>query len=377
MFAPVSSMRDDGNHLNLHSLAWRHFPWRRTLFLLLALALLLWVGRTISLRAALATLAQLSPSDLLLLGIVNLLVLGTFAGRWWLLLRAQGQHVPYWRLLGYRITAFAISYFTPGAHFGGEPYQIYAVSRWHGAPAPISIAAVTLDKLLEMLINFAVLVAGVLALLTIRGGLAPWMERQLTLYSLLLLAIPCSILVALWLGRHPLTTIVKVAGKLVRRPLAERAWASALRQSETQAIWLCRQHPQMVGWAFVVTLFTWVGVIGEFWLLTQMLGLSLSPLQAMTSLVAARIAILLPVPAGLGALEASQVLAMESLGVDPSVGIAIAVVIRARDVVLGLIGLALGGAHIWQRAGSPFRRRLAPLPDPAPATTIDPEGSIS
>jgi hypothetical protein len=42
---------------------------------------------------------------------------------------------------------------------------------------------------------------------------------------------------------------------------------------------------------------------------------------------------------------------MESLGHDPSVGIAIAVMIRARDVILALVGMALGGAHIWQRVG--------------------------
>jgi hypothetical protein len=101
----------------------------------------------------------------------------------------------------------------------------------------------------------------------------------------------------------------------------------------------------------------------------------------MTALVAARIAILLPLPAGLGALEASQALAMESLGVDPSFGIAIAVMIRARDIVLGLAGLTLGGAHIWQKAGAarsqwptaPFE----PMPPEAPAPTSDPQHSVS
>jgi uncharacterized protein (TIRG00374 family) len=335
--------------VTLQKLPLRKVPWRRLLLLLLAFALLAWVWSTISLRAALATLAQLSLSNLLLLAAVNLGVLATFSGRWWLLLRVQGQHVPYWRLLGYRVTAFSISYFSPGSHFGGEPYQVYAATRWHGVPTAVSIAAVTIDKLLEMLINFAVLVGGVVALLTLREGLAPWIEQQMVLYSLLLLAMPFSLLMALWRGRHPLTRLVALTGKLIQRPLTEHTWAQALYQSETQAIWLCRQHPRVLALALLVTLLTWVGVIGEFWLLTRMLGLSLSPLQAMTSLVAARIAILLPVPAGLGALEASQVIAMQSLGVDPSMGMAIALVIRARDVILGLTGLALGGVHLWQK----------------------------
>lgn len=335
--------------------------------LLLTAALLYWVANTISLRAALDTLAKLGPSDLLLLAIVNAFILLTFAGRWWLLLRIQGQRVPYWHLLGYRITAFAISYFTPGAHFGGEPYQIYAVTRWHKTPTAISIAAVTLDKVLEMIINFAVLVIGVMTLLTLRDGLGPWLGGQLLLYSTLLLATPCAILVAFWMGRHPLSAILQAASKVIRRPLLQSGWAQALVNSEAQAIWLCRQHPRTLAIALLITLITWVGVIGEFWLLTQMLGLDLSPLQAMTSLIAARIAILLPLPAGLGALEASQVIAMESLRIDPSVGVAIALVIRARDLLLGVIGLLMGGAQIWQN-----RQVINTSPQPAPAEEATP-----
>ena len=316
---------------------------------MLAVCLLIWVGHTISPRTALATLAQLSVRDLLLLLGVNLLIVATFSVRWWLLLRAQGYTVSYWQLLGYRLTAFGISYFTPGPHFGGEPYQVYAISHWHGVPASVSLAAVTLDKILEMLVNFAALMGGVLLLLTMHGGLETWIKQQLVVYSLLLLAIPLGLLVALWLGHHPLTGMIRLLSKVTRIPLANRAWIQALRHSETQAIWLCRHHPSVVGWSLLISLLSWVAIVAEFWLLTWLMELSFSPLQAITSLVAARIAILLPMPAGLGALEASQVLAMGSIAVDPSVGLAIAVMIRARDMVLGIGGLTLGGMHVWRK----------------------------
>jgi uncharacterized membrane protein YbhN (UPF0104 family) len=189
-------------------------------------------------------------------------------------------------------------------------------------------------------------------------------QGQLILYALLLLAFPCTFLVALWRGYHPLSTTVKLAGRLLRRPFAHSHWAQALYHSEEQAIWLCHTHPRVVGIGFLISILTWVGVLGEFWLLTHMLGLSLTPLQALTSLVAARIAILLPVPAGLGTLEAGQVLAMQIVGADPSAGIAIAVVIRARDLVLGLVGLALGGIHLWQSTGM---LKMAGIMQPQPS----------
>lgn len=337
-----------------------HLAWQRGLLFLLAAGLLLWVAATVSVTDALAALRQLSPVELLLLLAVNALIFLSFTARWWIFLRALGHRVPYLRLVGYRLTAFGISYFTPGPHFGGEPYQVYAVARHQRVPTPDAIAAVTLDKLLEMLINFAVLVAGALLLLVSRGGLDPWLERQLILYALLLLALPVSLLIALWQGRQPLRGLLRKLG----RGWADSPWGQALVQSERQAAWLCRTHPMAVAWATATTLLSWAAMAAEFWLVTQWLGLGLTPLQAATALVAARIAILLPMPAGLGALEASQALAMSSLGLDPAYGVAIALLIRGRDVLLGLSGLALGGARVWQHA-SPHDP-LAPQPVPPP-----------
>ena len=360
----------------LKQIKWPKLSWQNLLLPLLSVALLVWVARTISLRATLDTLKQLGTSELILLVAINIAVLTTFTGRWWLLLHTLGQRIPIWRLMGYRLTAFAISYFTPGSHFGGEPYQVFAVSHFHNVPVPISLAAITLDKLLEMLINLAVLVAGALILIAMQSGLAPWIEWQIALYALLLLAVPTSLLIALWRGRHPLTGVIQFVSKIIRRPLQKSGWAQTIQQSEVQAIWLCRGHPRMVGLAFLITIFTWVGVIWEYWLLTNMLGLSLSTQQLVASLVAARIAILLPVPAGLGALEAGQMLAMESLGLDPNVGVAIAVVIRARDVVSGLVGLVLGGSHIWQRVEIPTTEWPPVNADPVPSAN-DARHSVS
>jgi uncharacterized protein (TIRG00374 family) len=351
------------------------FSWRHFLFLVLALALLFWVASNVSLRATLNTLAQLKARDLLFLAAVNIAVLTTFTARWWLLLAAQGERIPYWRLMAYRLTSFGISYFTPGSHFGGEPYQVFAVSRWHGVSLPVSLAAVTLDKILEMLINLAFLVVGILLLLTMRQSLAVWMSAQLALYAILLLALPIWLMVAFWKGRHPLTGFVAFLSKVLRRPLLKSTWAQTLHQSEEQAILLCRHHPRVVAISFLTSLLTWVGVIGEYWLLTSILDLNLTPIQVTASLVAARIALLLPVPAALGALEAGQVVAMETVGIDPSVGIAIAVLIRGRDVVSGLVGLVLGGAHIWQGIDASATRPVVTVE--TPRAQSDPQQSIS
>jgi uncharacterized protein (TIRG00374 family) len=310
-----------------------------------ALLLLAWVAISIDARAALAALVRLQAGDLLVLLLANVAMLALFNARWWLLLNALGSRVPFARLMGYRLTAFGISYFTPGPHFGGEPYQVYALVRRHAVPPADAIASVTLDKLLEMLINFAMLAAGVVLLLARNDYLAPWREGQILVLALLPVIAPTVLLAALISGRRPLARLV--GARASRLP----AWAGALLRAEEQSVHLLQHEPRALWWAGAISLLSWVGVIVEFHLLTYLLEFPLSLFEVLTALVAARLAILLPMPAGLGALEAGQALAASSLGLDPSLGVAIALVIRGRDVLLGAAGLLLGGvqSHRWVR----------------------------
>jgi len=53
---------------------------------------------------------------------------------------------------------------------------------------------------------------------------------------------------------------------------------------------------------------------------------------------------LMPMPGGLGALEASQALALGALGFGPAAGLSLALLIRARDLSFGALGLLLAGS---------------------------------
>lgn len=68
-------------------------------------------------------------------------------------------------------------------------------------------------------------------------------------------------------------------------------------------------------------------------------GVSLSLPQRVGALTVARLSILMLLPAGLGALEAGQAAAFALLGLVPTVGISAALLIRLRDMKLGLLGL--------------------------------------
>ena len=94
-----------------------------------------------------------------------------------------------------------------------------------------------------------------------------------------------------------------------------------------------RRMPQL-RWRYLL----WLRPPILLWLALQFLGLDL-PVEGVVT--AARLAILLPFPAALGALELSQVLALTALGFGAAEGAAMGLLIRARDLSSGGVGLIL------------------------------------
>ncbi len=316
----------------------------------LALGLLWFTLRTVSFSDVWDRLRQMQPSVLFLLLIANAFVVLTFSARWWLLLFALGYRIFYFRLIAYRLAAFAVSYFTPGPHFGGEPLQVYLVTSRHQVPASASLTAVVLDKVLEMLVNFTFLMGGFLVVSQTQT-FPPGLERTLLVTGLGLLLVQLGVLALLWTGRRPASSLLVVLDGLWRRirrqpeisggRLTQGALYRTLRQSEDQIAYLCNRRPGIMLLALGISALSWLGIVAEFWLMTAVLGLNLSLGQALIALLAARIAILLPLPAALGALEASQVMAMTSMGLAPAAGASLSLLIRARDVLFGLVGLCI------------------------------------
>jgi uncharacterized protein (TIRG00374 family) len=288
--------------------------------------------------------------------LVNSVIFLLFSSRWWLILNALGYHLPYLSLVKYRLAAFAVSYFSPGTQFGGEPLQVYMVHDRHAVPGLVSVAAVTLDKLFEVLANSTFLLVGLLAI----------QNRPKSLLAIAgLLALPLGYLLALWLGRFPLT------GLVVRLPARLAGYAPlkkispAIVATERQISTLFQHHPLLILWALLLSGLIWLLMLAEFWLTLRFLGQPLSLLQTISVLTAARLAFLLPLPGGLGALEASQVLAMQALGLDPALGLSASLLIRARDLSFGAVGLALAAA---------FTRRIAVRPA---VEQLDPQSSVN
>lgn len=332
---------------------WRPRHARQLLLILVACGLLWLTLRQVGLVAIWTVLRQLAWHQLGLWGLLNGLVLLILALRWRVLLHAVGHPLSLFVLCYYRLIAFGVTYFTPGPQLGGEPLQVYLVSRRHQVATADAIAVVTVDKVIEMLVNFGFLLVGFIIIVQ-QGWLSETLGYQSLLYAFVLLALPVGLFIALWQGRQPLSTLVGYTIILLARWTRPTHFLCKAQQtiqvSETQTHRLLRRQPTAVIQAFLLTLVGWLLMVAEFTYATYALGLNLTLAQSVAAMVAARVAFLLPIPAGVGALEGSLALALPLLGFRAVDGVALSLLIRGRDVLLAGVGLWLGQRALRQRA---------------------------
>jgi uncharacterized membrane protein YbhN (UPF0104 family) len=111
--------------------------------------------------------------------------------------------------------------------------------------------------------------------------------------------------------------------------------------SERLAGAFCRRHLSSLLAATAVSILAGAGMVSEFALIVHFLGIDLSSWQTIAAWTAGWLALLVPLPGGLGALEASEVFALGIFGVSATLAIGVTLVMRGRDLLIGGFGLLL------------------------------------
>jgi uncharacterized protein (TIRG00374 family) len=305
--------------------------------------------RTVAWPGVWALLERFGPAAILLILAVNLLMLPLMTARWWLLLRALGWPVGLFSLSAYRTAAGAVSYFTPGPHFGGEPLSIFCLHSRQGIPLTSAATSVALDRLLELLASLSVLAFCLIYLTVAKSG--PFAAIHGMPVIIAVLGIFTAILATLFTGKKPFSRSVLLSQKLTGRfspPAAGRfqPLIDLIAQAEGMAESLYRGHHRHFLMANLLSLVHWLGIFTEFWLMSLLLGLPLS-LWHLTAVVAvARLAFYTPLPAGIGVLESALPWLTAVLGLGGSLGLSLCLLIRCRDLLISLAGFGLAMQYL-------------------------------
>ena len=242
-----------------------------------------------------------------------------------------------------RIIREGIDSLLPVAQVGGEIVGARLLSQ-RGIPISQAGASVVVDVTLELLTQVLFLVAGLCALawLSPGGAWSAWGAALLT---------GAGVAAALLLGQR--FGLLRVLEGLLRG--IARRWP-ALAGTSLDGIHAAaldfyrRPIPLLRGTA--LHLLSWMLGAIETWAVLNALGVPVTPLQAFTieSLGMAGRSAGFAIPAALGAQEGGFVLAAAALGLPVGPALALSLVKRMREILVGLVGLAL-----WRMAVRPAR----------------------
>lgn len=312
----------------------------KALLWLPAAFLLYWALKDVDFSALLALLGRLSLPEMGILLAVNLFFLLVLTGRWTWILSGLGYPLPLPALAACRLAGFAVSYLTPGPQFGGEPVQLLLAKRGSNLEYEPGSASLLLDKSFELIGNFAFLGLGSLAVLSSgwAAGGRPW---ALFLLPALLILVPALYLAAAFAGRQPLAWLARRLPARIRTLPWHQRLARFLEASETQVVLYCRRRMRTLLQLALFFVLVWGTAILEQWLALRFLGMPLTLPQTIVILAGAKLALLLPFPGALGALELTQRYLFGQLGYAPEAAISLALYIRARDLLFAGTGLAI------------------------------------
>ncbi len=311
----------------------------RALIWLLALGLTGWILSRLPLTPLWQTIADLHFSQWMLWIALNLMVIMLLAGRWQVLTRAMALPCEFLQLLRVRQAGQVISFVTPGPQFGGEPLQVYWLWRRYSAPGHTAFLAVGLDRFYELWINFAVLLLAVLTLLTSRSMVfVDWHIIAFVLSGLILLMG----LFGWFVLRKPLRIrdwIKRLTSRWQRHARLRHldTYWSQLNESLQQVF--TTQRPAL-GVALGLSLLAWIGMIAEFWLLLTFVDVPLDLATFVFLFTVVRLAFLLPLPGGIGSVEAGLFWAFQVLDLPLPAAAGLIVLMRLRDVIILLAGAA-------------------------------------
>jgi len=309
---------------------------------LLALGLAGWTLSMLPLADIQSSIAALTLTDWLYWLVLNFLIVLLGNRRWQLLSTMLGARVQFSRLLLLRQAGQTISFLTPGPQFGGEPLQVYWLYSQSGVPLHKAVLALGLDRFCEIGINLSVLMLGVLLLLVQGSGAAQWQQIAAVLLLVPVLAALLGAvllqqprwlvnrleLLAIYWHQHPRLQQIRL------RQIGSH-W-SALTSDLQLAL---RQSKRTLLLAVLLSLLGWGLLLGELALLLTFLDIDMTLQGFVLIVVALRLAMLLPLPGGIGTIEASVLWAFQMLELPASAALGLIALIRLRDAIVLVTGL--------------------------------------
>lgn len=262
---------------------------------------------------------------------INLLLFLLFCIRSWVIFRQIDNSIGFISLVKNRLVGFAVSYITPGPLVGGEPLQIYLLTKVDAIPSTSAVSALFIDRYVDFLANFTFVVCATFLLFW--SAISTALSIAITAFFAAYLSV-----IIFYIKK------IAVFSLLVSKVSLLNKFRLFFHKVETQVIDFLHKAKIACVKVFVLCVLIWGLTIYEMWFTLHALDLKPSLLDTLTVLLSLRLVLLAPFPGGIGVLESSQLWVIQYLGFDKNASAITALLVRGRDTFFTLCGL-----YYWKK----------------------------
>jgi len=256
--------------------------------------------------------------------------------RWQLILAAQGDKLPFKKLLAPKFVGFAVSYLTPGLYVGGEPVRAYLLKRNTGVRLSHGFASIIVDKILDFTYPLPFLI-GALIYAMFKYDISWEAVSAFVLVLLGLIVLLGFFYVQTYRGKGFFSSLI-IFLRLNRIRFIKKYFEKIL-YFEGMIITFFNKQPALFTKGLSLSLLGGIVVFIQFIVILHALGIQADIVQILVMMVFMILAFLVPLPASLGSFEASQVIVFSALGHPASIGVAFVLIFRMAELGKLAVGL--------------------------------------
>jgi len=266
--------------------------------------------------------------------------------RWKIILNAQGDKVPFVKLISPKFVGYSISFLTPGLYVGGEPVRAYVLKKETGIPFTRSMASIIVDKILDFTYPLPFLI-GALVFAVFNYDM-PWSVLGVFILTLFILIGLLGLFYFQTLRGKGFFSIIFRIFQLHRFKFMRKV-VTKMVVFEQLIITFFKDKKQLFAQGLLLSLLGGTIIFLQFFIILYALGIDANFLEILVMMVFMILSFLIPIPASLGSLETGQVVVFTALKFTASIGIAFTLVLRVAEIFkvgLGLIYLSRLGLKL-------------------------------
>ncbi len=303
-----------------------------------------YIFQKFGIREAFQTLNNITIPTFLtyLAAIIGIMLVLTW--RWHTILKGQKVEIGFLKLFSYRIAGFMASYVTPIPRVGGEGLRVVMLTK-DKIPMKHAASSVMIDTILDLTTSAFFFIVGVFFLVSSEELSTTW-NYTLVTSALLFFAL------IIWIYEG----IINEKGVLKRifKKLSHKKFYKKIEEFEFELVKFHKENKKIFVKTIFISLLAWIIMFIEYKSLLLMLGTNANLAQVFMFIIFIGIAYTLPMPFAIGTLEAGQVGAAAITGLSSAIGLAVSLVVRAKDLLWVIIGIIItayfGTFHINKKS---------------------------